>query len=169
MKTQSPQRRPTFERGLWHYQVVCDADIEVRAAPTHSDDARTGEYYKQKDEWQQVMNLQEDALEDQMDAKIICAFASNMLCCTSMPMAVPPAGKLVILIDKRGTSGLPMSGSIGFFVGTYASWAAASKNDADAEVRCFVMSAIFTSAPAVLSSTGTPALLSSTAVGGEAL
>lgn len=31
-----------FARGLWHYTVVCDDDIEVRAAPTYSDEARTG-------------------------------------------------------------------------------------------------------------------------------
>jgi len=31
-----------FARGLWHYTVVCDDDVEVRAAPTYSDEARTG-------------------------------------------------------------------------------------------------------------------------------
>merc|ERR1711972_384902 len=31
-----------FARGLWHYTVVCDDDVEIRAAPTYSDEARTG-------------------------------------------------------------------------------------------------------------------------------
>merc|ERR1740121_702794 len=31
-----------FARGLWHYTVVVDDDVEVRAAPTYSDEARTG-------------------------------------------------------------------------------------------------------------------------------
>jgi len=33
-----------FERGLWHYTVICDDDVEVRAAPTYSDEARTGQF-----------------------------------------------------------------------------------------------------------------------------
>lgn len=31
-----------FARGLWHYTVVCDDDVEIRAGPTYSDEARTG-------------------------------------------------------------------------------------------------------------------------------
>lgn len=31
-----------FARGMWHYTVVCDSDVEIRAAPTYSDEARTG-------------------------------------------------------------------------------------------------------------------------------
>uniref|UniRef100_A0A7S0B8X1 Uncharacterized protein n=1 Tax=Pyrodinium bahamense TaxID=73915 RepID=A0A7S0B8X1_9DINO len=31
-----------FERGLWHYSIVCDSDVETRITPTYSDDARTG-------------------------------------------------------------------------------------------------------------------------------
>lgn len=31
-----------FERGLWHYSVVCEDDVETRISPTYSDDARTG-------------------------------------------------------------------------------------------------------------------------------
>jgi len=31
-----------FERGLWHYSIVCDDDVETRISPTYSDDARTG-------------------------------------------------------------------------------------------------------------------------------
>jgi len=37
-----PQEARDFERGLWHYTVVCDDDVEIRAAPTYSDEARTG-------------------------------------------------------------------------------------------------------------------------------
>jgi len=37
-----PQEARDFERGLWHYSVVCDDDVEIRAAPTYSDEARTG-------------------------------------------------------------------------------------------------------------------------------
>lgn len=36
------QEARDFARGLWHYTVVCDDDVEVRAAPTYSDEARTG-------------------------------------------------------------------------------------------------------------------------------
>lgn len=36
------QEARDFARGLWHYTVVCDEDVEVRAAPTYSDEARTG-------------------------------------------------------------------------------------------------------------------------------
>lgn len=43
-----PQRRD-FERGLWHYQVVCDQEVEVRAVPTYSDDARTGQYVQPRE------------------------------------------------------------------------------------------------------------------------
>lgn len=37
-----PQEARDFERGLKHYSVVCDDDVEIRAAPTYSDEARTG-------------------------------------------------------------------------------------------------------------------------------
>lgn len=37
-----PAEARDFERGLWHYTVVCDDDVEIRAAPTYSDEARTG-------------------------------------------------------------------------------------------------------------------------------
>lgn len=36
------QEARDFARGLWHYTVVCDDDVEIRAAPTYSDEARTG-------------------------------------------------------------------------------------------------------------------------------
>lgn len=36
------QEARDFERGLWHYSVVCDDDVEIRAGPTYSDEARTG-------------------------------------------------------------------------------------------------------------------------------
>jgi hypothetical protein len=36
--------RKDFERGFWHYKVVCGDDVEIRAAPTHSDDARTSQF-----------------------------------------------------------------------------------------------------------------------------
>jgi len=37
-----PTEARDFARGLWHYTVVCDDDVEIRAAPTYSDEARTG-------------------------------------------------------------------------------------------------------------------------------
>jgi len=37
-----PREARDFERGLWHYSVVCDDDVEIRAAPTYSDEARVG-------------------------------------------------------------------------------------------------------------------------------
>jgi len=36
------QEARDFARGLWHYTVACDDDVEIRAAPTYSDEARTG-------------------------------------------------------------------------------------------------------------------------------
>eukprot|EP00435_Cladocopium_sp_Y103_P034416 s1303_g8.t2 len=36
------QEARDFARGMWHYTVVCDSDVEIRAAPTYSDEARTG-------------------------------------------------------------------------------------------------------------------------------
>ncbi|CAJ1413220.1 unnamed protein product [Effrenium voratum] len=36
------QEARDFARGMWHYSVVCDDDVEIRAAPTYSDEARTG-------------------------------------------------------------------------------------------------------------------------------
>ncbi|CAK8987526.1 unnamed protein product [Durusdinium trenchii] len=36
------QEARDFARGMWHYTVVCDDDVEIRAAPTYSDEARTG-------------------------------------------------------------------------------------------------------------------------------
>lgn len=38
------QRARDFERGLWHYTVLCEGEVEVRAAPTYSDEARTGQF-----------------------------------------------------------------------------------------------------------------------------
>lgn len=37
-----PAEARDFERGLWHYTLVCNDDVEVRAAPTYSDEARCG-------------------------------------------------------------------------------------------------------------------------------
>eukprot|EP00746_Dinoflagellata_sp_MGD_P036697 gnl/MRDRNA2_/MRDRNA2_18814_c0_seq1.p1 gnl/MRDRNA2_/MRDRNA2_18814_c0~~gnl/MRDRNA2_/MRDRNA2_18814_c0_seq1.p1 ORF type:complete len:527 (-),score=84.71 gnl/MRDRNA2_/MRDRNA2_18814_c0_seq1:12-1592(-) len=37
-----PAEARDFERGIWHYTIVCNDDVEVRAAPTYSDEARCG-------------------------------------------------------------------------------------------------------------------------------
>mmetsp|Transcript_89109 Transcript_89109/g.260473 ORF Transcript_89109/g.260473 Transcript_89109/m.260473 type:complete len:213 (+) Transcript_89109:877-1515(+) len=109
---------------------------------------------------------------DQFLMNAIWASASTTPCWTSMPITVPPAGSRVIFNERIGASGLPRSGSMLSLAGTYISWASLGKKQGDvwlkAVGRCLMASdADMSRLGAVQTCTGTPALLSSTAVGGE--